>query len=63
MRNICLLICLLFFPAIAFAQPSIVFNNVQQDFGTVSKTGALHYTFEFTNAGSEDLIIDKVVPS
>lgn len=64
MRNVYLLLFLLLcFPALSFAQPAIVFNSVQHDFGVVSKTDSLNHTFEFANTGSEDLIISRVVPS
>ena len=63
MKKFLVLFLLLFFPAICFAQPAITFDKEQQDFGTISKSDFLHYTFEFTNSGSEDLVISKVAPS
>jgi Protein of unknown function (DUF1573) len=63
MKNFFVLVFLLLFPAISFAQPAITFDKEQQDFGTISKSDALHYTFEFVNSGSEDLNISRVVPS
>jgi hypothetical protein len=63
MKKFLVFALLLFFPAISFAQPAITFDKEQQDFGTISKTDSLGYTFEFTNSGSEDLIISKVAPS
>jgi hypothetical protein len=63
MKKFFVLVFLLFFPAIAFAQPAISFDKEQNDFGAVSQGTSLDYTFEFTNSGSEDLIISKVAPS
>jgi hypothetical protein len=63
MKKFIVLVFLLFFPAISFAQPAITFDKEQQDFGTISKSDSLKYTFEFTNSGSEDLIISRVAPS
>jgi len=63
MKKFLVLFLLLFLPAISFAQPAITFDKEQQDFGTIPKSDSLDYTFEFTNSGSEDLIIDRVVPS
>jgi hypothetical protein len=63
MKKLFALVFLLFFPALSFAQPAITFDKEQQDFGAVLKTDFLAYTFEFTNSGSEELIISKVVPS
>ena len=63
MKKFLVLVFLLIFPALSFAQPAITFDKEQQDFGTISKSDALDYTFEFTNSGSEDLIISRVAPS
>jgi len=63
MKKLFVMVFLLFFPALSFAQPAITFDKEQQDFGTVSKSDSLHYTFEFTNSGSEDLTISKITPS
>lgn len=54
---------LLLLPAIAFAQPLIVFDMEQHDFGTVEKTGPLTFSFDFRNEGTEDLEIKKVITS
>ena len=51
------------FPAIAFAQPSIVFDTEMHDFGIVEKAGVLDYGFDFRNEGTQDLEINKIVPS
>ena len=53
-------ILFMLFPALALAEPSIVFNAEQHDFGEVKQGEPLEFTFEFSNAGSEELIIGKV---
>ncbi len=63
MKKILLLIILIVFPAICFAQPSIVFDKERQDFGEVKKGTELEYTFEFVNNGNEELIISKIITS
>jgi hypothetical protein len=63
MKKLLVLVFLVCFPAISFAQPAITFDKEQQDFGTISKSDSLGYAFEFTNTGTEDLIITKVAPS
>ncbi len=63
MKKIILLVVLIAFPVISFAQPSIIFEKERQDFGEVKKGTELEYTFEFTNNGSEELIISKIITS
>jgi hypothetical protein len=63
MKNSILLAILLIFPAVSYAQPSITFEAVQHDFGTIEKGDILEYTFEFSNSGDQDLIIQKLVAS
>jgi hypothetical protein len=63
MKKIIILAMLLIFPALSYAQPSITFETVQHDFGTIEKGDVLEHTFEFTNSGDQDLIIQKLVPS
>jgi hypothetical protein len=64
MRNfIRSLFFLLLFPALACAQPSIHFETMKHDFGTVKQEDKADFVFHFVNQGSEDLIIEKVVPS
>jgi hypothetical protein len=46
----------------SYAQPSIVFDAEKYDFGKASDY-YLEHAFTFTNAGTEDLVIEKVVPS
>jgi len=63
MKKIILVAFMLLLPTIGFAQPSIVFDKVQHDFGTIEKSGVLEFSFDFRNEGTEDLEIDKVIPS
>jgi hypothetical protein len=61
MKKIFLL--LLLFPAIAYAQPSIVFEDEEYDFGVAMAGSTLEHIFEFENGGTEELVIEKVEPS
>lgn len=63
MKKIFLLAFLFLFPAISYSQPSIVFDKERHDFGTVAQGDIIEHTFDFTNAGDEELIIEKLVPS
>ena len=53
-------ILFMLFPALVRADPSIVFNAEQHDFGDVKQGDPLEFTFEFSNAGPDELIIGKV---
>jgi hypothetical protein len=63
MRKIVLLISLFVLPVIAYAQPSISFDSESYDFGTVPQGKLIEHTFEVSNAGEAELIIQKLVPS
>lgn len=64
MKKLLLILVFLFFlPAVSYAQPSIVFDAETHDFGTVTKGNVLEHTFAVTNAGDEELIIEKLIPS
>jgi hypothetical protein len=63
MKKIFLLAFLFLFPAVSYSQPSIVFDTERHDFGTVPQGDIIEYTFNLTNAGDEELIIEKLVPS
>jgi hypothetical protein len=63
MRKIFFLIFLFVFPLIAYAQPSISFDSESYDFGTVPQGKFIEHTFEVSNAGEAELIIQKLVPS
>ena len=60
MKKFLLLIFLFLFPAISYAQPSIVFDSETYNFGTIENGDTLKHTFIITNAGTEDLVIEKV---
>ena len=54
---IMLLLCL---PTVAFADASIEFVNETHDFGCVTQGEILEFTFEFSNRGTEELVITKL---
>ncbi len=55
--------CWFALPSRAYAQPTIVFEEETHDFGEVSQSDKLEYTFVFQNVGNETLIIQKVTSS
>jgi hypothetical protein len=59
MKKILFLLFILI-PTLAWAQPSLEFKNEKHDFGTIGQGQQLEYAFEFTNTGSEELIIKRV---
>jgi hypothetical protein len=65
MRSIVLAIVFLpFLPGLSFGAPAIGFGSISHDFGVVSggeKT--VHYVFDFSNRGDQDLIIEKLSAS
>ena len=63
MKKTFVLLFIVAFPLIAFAQPDIMFEKETHDFGTVAQGELLEYTFSFTNKGTENLLIEKVAPS
>lgn len=63
MRKIFLLLFLLLFPVVSYSQPLILFDTDRYDFGTINVGEMIEYTFEFTNAGDEELVIEKLIPS
>lgn len=50
----------LFFPVLAYAQPSLRFTNEAFDFGTVKQGEKMEHVFEFENTGTDDLNITSV---
>ncbi len=60
-KNVIILIMILF-PSLAFAQPSIRFDAETHDFGVVAQ-GNVEHIFEFENGGTEDLEIGPLKPS
>lgn len=55
-----ILIIVLFLPALAFAQPSINFENETKDFGEAAQGSLLEHTFTLKNTGTEDLLIERL---
>ncbi len=60
MKRMLLSIALLLLPAVAYAAPSMKFETLTHDFGKVREGDALEFTFTFGNAGTDDLIIEKI---
>jgi hypothetical protein len=63
MKKALLLAVFLLFPVIAYAQPAIVFNGENFNFGNLPQGDSIQHTFEFTNAGDKELTIERLVPS
>ncbi len=55
-----IIIVLVLIPALAFAQPSITFEEETHDFGLVKKERPLEHTFEVLNSGTDELIITRL---
>jgi len=55
-----IILILLLFPTFAWAQPTIEFTTEKHDFGDVIQGAQLEYTFEYINAGSDELIVKEV---
>ena len=60
--KITVLILLLCFPALAYAGPVISFESETHNFGHVVQGELQEYSFDFTNAGTEELVIQRVSP-
>lgn len=56
------IILLLCFPALAYADPVIRFERETHYFGHVVHGELLEYSFDFTNAGTEELVIQRIAP-
>ena len=63
MSKFLILICVLFLPAILYAQPSIVFDVEAKDYGKVKAGEPIEQVFQLKNAGDKELTIEKLVPS
>ncbi|MCL2597005.1 MAG: DUF1573 domain-containing protein [Paludibacter sp.] len=64
MKKISILFTFMVIALVAAAQPAITFTNTTHDFGDVYVTdGRVSYVFEFTNTGTEPVVISKVNPS
>jgi len=58
---ILMLVCMI--PSSIWAQPAITIDEQTHDFGTISPAASIAYDFEFSNNGTKDLVIEKLVPS
>jgi hypothetical protein len=63
MKRIFLCIFFLLFPVLAYAQPSINFDSEVYDFGTIDHGEEIEHTFEFTNTGDKELVIERLKTS
>jgi hypothetical protein len=50
-------------PNAALAGPSIVFDELSHDFGEVEQNERLEHAFSFRNGGTEELVIEQLIPS
>ena len=57
---IVMMLCL---PSLAYGDPSIEFVREAHDFGHVEQGEQLEYTFDFSNTGTEELIIERIETS
>jgi len=64
MRKIILfMILMIFLPSISYAQPAIEFDLESYHAETVIQGDIVEHNFGFTNAGDENLVIEKVSSS
>ncbi len=64
MRKIILfMILMIFLPSISYAQPAIEFDSESYHAKAVTQGAIVEHDFEFTNAGDEALVIEKVTSS
>jgi len=58
-----LIVLVILFPVLVYAEPSIRFDSELKDFGTVRQGDLLEFAFEFTNTGTEELLIKRLTAS
>lgn len=63
MLKVIYFIILLLIPSQAVSAPVVYFDSVRHDFGEVKQSEKPRYVFTFSNAGNEDLIVEKVSAS
>jgi hypothetical protein len=56
------IILLLCFPTLAYAAPVIMFERESHNFGHVGHGEPQEYSFDFTNTGTEELVIRRISP-
>ncbi len=57
-----LFLFMMLLPLPAWCDPSILFQTEKHDFGAVRQGDTLEFTFEFTNRGTDELVISRVSP-
>jgi hypothetical protein len=62
-RIVFLMTFILLLPVLSYAQPAVTFDSEEHDFGTVAPVGTIEHSFEFTNTGDQDLLIQKLSSS
>lgn len=63
MKQLILGLILIFSITVSVAQPQIVFDNKNHDFGTFEEeTGPVTHDFRFVNSGNEPLVLQTCVP-
>ena len=60
-KTVIIVLLLMWFPVLAFAAPAIRFESETHNFGRVDGEW-LNYSFDFTNAGTEELVIQRISP-
>jgi hypothetical protein len=63
LTNKIVMVLVLCLPSLAYGSPSIEFVREAHDFGYVAQGEQLEYTFEFTNRGTNELVIKKLESS
>lgn len=63
LRYVFPLVLTLLIPVLASAQPALVFEEESHDFGVLSAGTTAEHAFVFTNTGTEDLVIQKILTS
>ena len=58
-----LIVLVILFPGLVHAGPSIQFESELHDFGAVKQGDVLEFAFEFTNTGTEELLIKRLTAS
>jgi hypothetical protein len=58
-----LMVLVILYPGLVWAGPSIRFESELHDFGTVRQGDILEFAFEFTNTGTDELLIKRLTPS
>jgi Protein of unknown function (DUF1573) len=57
-----ILLFMFLIPASAWCEPTIAFQTENHNFGTVRPGDKLEFVFEFSNAGTDQLVVSRVSP-